>query len=529
VSTGGEKYSSQDLFYIVYSLYMADSLTPSSVPTGTASTGLDARSRLASMKFKRAPAPTAPLVAPVIVAPLTPPPAMTIAPPAPAAAPMPIPVLPEAPSPVISLTPPASSPVPPPAAAEPAIDPGFSLPAPEVLPLDMMSPSVVPAPEPSPTSFDFSGEISPVAPSADMTPAPESGMTSDFAVENQYGDVYQAQDPFAANATYTTPQTSVSDRLRQLITPSVVIGLTALILLVVMLLGFFLSILPKFGKTTINQQQTAIYTSFDQCKKTGGEVSVFGVTQICKQSGQIMTASYPIDEYQKVLSEQEKNAARQNQITYYSSQSADLQRFVVGSYYKTTSIPPGVVAYLSKDKDKTGIQIINNLFLASPPASQNQAAIQNEVYVDYVRKFLDKDAQFTKTEPLGDESAVLRAFDINEQHTKSRTVGELDAVQSGKMQKIRVLYGIDGTDTEKRAITVRVFGQVRDNVILLQNSLPSPVQTTLETQYVTSCKSQFKFKNDIQSCYIKAVAADAGLKTAAQDVAVNLLRQYELQ
>ena len=475
---------------------MADTVPSPASPNANPTAPTDARSRLAQMKSKMVaapnPAPIATVASPQISVPVVD-----------IALPQSTQILP----PSIQPLSPSSVQIPPPI---PMDNPGFSVPVTQTAP-----PAVIPA-------FDFTGEITPVD-YTNPTEVQAAPISSDFAIDNQYGDVYQAQNPYDASGNYTAPQTSVADRLRGLLNPSVIAGLVAVLFLIISLVGFFFALLPKFSKTTINQQQTSVFTSFDQCKNTKGEITTFGVTQICKQNNQISTASYSVEDYQKVLSEQEKVAAKNNQITYFSTQSADLQRFVVGSYYKTNSIPPGVVSYISKDKEKTGIQIVNNLFLNSPQA------IQNDVYVDYVRKFLARDAQFTKTEPLGDESVVLQAFDVNEQRTKSRTVGELDSVQSGKLQKIRVLYGVDGTDTEKRAVTVRVFGIVRDNVILLQNSIPSATQTALESQYVAACKTQFKFKNDIQTCYIKSIGADPSLKTAAQDVAINLLRQYELQ
>lgn len=312
--------------------------------------------------------------------------------------------------------------------------------------------------------------------------------------------------------------------LKNLPLAKILTAITACLLLI-SLLGFFFTLLPKFSKKVKNVEQKNLISAFNTCKNNGGEVSALGVAEICKKDGMVYSANYTKEEYDQTLKAVERTAAENGQIIYYSSDAKDLQRFVVGSYYKTNAVPKGVVAYISSKPELTASQIINNLFLQKEEGGQKD----NDVFVNYVNKFLDRDAQYTGAEPLGEESAVLRAFDVNEQRTKSRTIGEIGNVSSKKLEAIRAVYGVDGAEQDKRAVTVRVFGRVRDNVILMQNNISKDVQVSLENNILAGCRSQFKFKTDIQNCYAEKLKSDQTLANEAGRVAAEMINQFNLQ
>lgn len=294
--------------------------------------------------------------------------------------------------------------------------------------------------------------------------------------------------------------------------------------LVLSLLTFFITLLPKLTQKK-PVQTNLVSNSFLVCKNAGGEISKIGAVDVCQKDGVFYSQNYTKKDYNELLNLEEKTAAEEGKIIYSSSNSKDLQKFVVGSYYKTNAVPKGVVAYISNKPELTAVQIINNIFLNK----QDDGQQDNDVFVDNVKQFLDKNPQYTEAEPLGEESAVLKAFDVHEQRTKSRTIGEINDLSASGLEKIRAVYGVDGAEQDKRAVTVRVFGQVRNNVILLQNNISQEIQNRLENEYLSACRSQSQFKTDVQNCYFEKLKSDQNLLAEVQKVAVEIIEQFNLK
>ena len=260
----------------------------------------------------------------------------------------------------------------------------------------------------------------------------------------------------------------------------------------------------------------AVATGFDSCVGSNGVVSFENGKQVCKLDGKVVFNTGLNNE---TLREVEREEAKNNQVTLAPQRAENMEKLVAqnfdsrfGSQY--------LVMYTEYNSDlgQDAFATINNLFLSS-----SSSEISNDISVKTVENFLNNELDFND-ELLGDQSAVLRAFDMTAEPVQSKTIGEINSDQfasAHNFEKIRVVYGVDQYDNENVDIKVRVFGKMRDNYVMLHSSLPADVQSNLQERYLDECTDG----DNLSICYMSKV--DQSAADSATDVASKLLNQFK--
>lgn len=260
-------------------------------------------------------------------------------------------------------------------------------------------------------------------------------------------------------------------------------------------------------------------SAYQSCASSAGKINQIGTVNYCNLNGKIF-----VDEGGKTIDQTaiEKQAALNNQILFGLDLKDGYSRFVVGQTYPIVNLPKGVTIYISPNAINASKMIVNNLYLP------NSGTITNDVYVKEVLSFLNRDQKYTGTEPLGSESTVIQAFSYQAKRPQTKTIAELD-VAATKLEKIRSVYGLDGDEDDRHTITVRVFGKVRDNVIMLMGNLDPQIQKKIDTDYWQVCKDKSKFTSDVENCLVDKINGDADIRSKVQDLAKQLITDFNLQ
>jgi hypothetical protein len=217
----------------------------------------------------------------------------------------------------------------------------------------------------------------------------------------------------------------------------------------------------------------------------------------------------------------EKTQAITGAIIFSPKNSLSMSKAVY-SNQNSESKPGGITVFTTKkNEDLVQKMIINNLFLFSGTDKQN------EVNVTYVTNFLNKASEFSAIEPLGNESVVLRAFQLEKNPQKSKTLGEIENLTNTGYDKIRAVYGVDGEGVNKKQLTVRVMVAKRDNVALLTSTFSKETQVKVDSK-LTKCSTTTKFGSDFDKC-IQEALKDDGLSSEGEKIANELLSTFSAE
>lgn len=215
----------------------------------------------------------------------------------------------------------------------------------------------------------------------------------------------------------------------------------------------------------------------------------------------------------------EQDFAKNGLIVFSTPQLAQFDK--VTAVQSGNPLSSGVTAYLMTTPDTSGSVVVNNTYLKVPESSQNDLNLQR------VKKFLDKESEFSGSEPLGEESLVLRAFQYQNQSAQSRTLEELSS-ESSVFSKSRSIWGVDGNGEEKFIVKARLFGIVRDNIVMIESGLPQSLQQKLLKETLLTCQQKNKAKADVQNCYIQEIKSNNEVKAAATNALQNILTRAGL-
>jgi hypothetical protein len=237
---------------------------------------------------------------------------------------------------------------------------------------------------------------------------------------------------------------------------------------------------------------------------------------LCENNGKLFIVSSTED-----ITGIEKTQAINGNLIFRPNSFEKLTKEVY-SNQNTTQKSGGIVVYSnSLGNEQVQKMTVNNLFLFSGSDKQN------EVNVIYVTNFLDKTGEFNGLEPLGNESVVLRAFQIEKTPQKSKTLGEITNLPKTNFSKVRAVYGVDGEGVNKKQLMVRVMVQTRGNVAMLSSQFSKETQLKVDTK-LTKCSTTTKFGSDFDTC-IQEALKDDGLTSEAEKITSGLLKTFDAQ
>lgn len=252
-----------------------------------------------------------------------------------------------------------------------------------------------------------------------------------------------------------------------------------------------------------NPVQPTIANEFENCINSGQQASLQGSLLVCVQNGKVTTSSPTQSTFARI--EQESAA-----LGVAILSGIDSKRF---DNYTVSSLPNvgnlGIRVYSDQRSDNIALLVVNNSFLRADQTYNNDFAIQK------VRAFLQKSSEFTVAEPLGQESLVLKAFQKSAVQDQSKTFGELEATVRN-LESVRTVWGADGIPGQQYMVTARLFGSVRDSVVMLQVSLSHSAQVSLEKTVLVSCQQKFRASADVENCFHEEVKKDASIKSSLE-------------
>lgn len=314
--------------------------------------------------------------------------------------------------------------------------------------------------------------------------------------------------PEQVPVTYDQPQTPEAARLEQsvplqggtdwwFVIVAVFSGIFAIIL-VVQVVFAYLNPLPIASNFN---------TAFAQCTSIETPTLQSNYLNRCIVNGRYVYQ----DQQGAVIGREEKveqDAARAGQIVFTTPQLATFDR--ASGAQNGAAQTPGIAAFISTSPELNTKVVVNNTFLQVPSNSQNDLNLQR------VDKFLNRDTEFSGNEPLGEESLVLRAFQYQLLPAQSRTLEELQ-LSAIAFSRTRSVWGVDGSGEEKFIVKARLFGTIRNNVIMVEASLPQSLQQKLLKETLVTCQQQNKSKVEVQNCYVQAVRSDAAYRDAVSN------------
>lgn len=261
---------------------------------------------------------------------------------------------------------------------------------------------------------------------------------------------------------------------------------------------------------------------FLDCQNSGGQVSLTNtLIKRCETSNGFYVFEDVSPEAGDSIALMEANEAKtNNKIIFSTAQLGNFDRSITSNTQGVGLLP---IATYSKAGEETVVKVVINNSNISADSSY-----QNDINIQKVRNFLDRGTEFQGFEVLGNESLVLQAFQSGPDENKSQTLSELD-ITSSVLQKSRSVWGVDGAGDEKFLVKARLFGSIRDNVVMVETTLPYSAQKKLNSTVLTACQQKNKSITEIENCFIDQLKTTPEYQTLAEESLKNALIAAGLQ
>lgn len=274
------------------------------------------------------------------------------------------------------------------------------------------------------------------------------------------------------------------------------------------------------AKSTSVEIAVKITETYEFCEQRGGETSLdANLLNRCIIDGKAYFANARNGVFDNT-SGIEDNQAKNGQIVFSTTALQSWDRSVTSNNSGVGNLP--IATYTLSTGELQRRVVVNHAQLAA------DSQFNNDFNVQKVYNFLDNGSEFQKIELLGDESLVLRAFQNSTPAAQSKTLGEL-MIKSKFFEKGRSVWGLDGDADSKFIVKSRFFGKIRNNVVMVEASLPQSAQQKLSTEVLTPCIQKFKSASEIQTCFITEVQNRFEVKAEAETVLQSALKDSGLE